>query len=142
MTEFDKLCQEAEDIDWETRVAIIKGKSEEILPLLSGERVGDATGADIFAAFLLGALAADGKLFPLLQSFLGDSINYADARKAVRGMKKESRELKALGTRMIKTIGAFSPQLRKDIVMVIMLIAAADGKISFFEKNWIRSLLF
>ena len=150
MTEFDKLCQEAEDIDWETRVAIIKGKSEEILPLLSGERVGDATGADIFATFLLGALAADGKLeeeeyallFPLLQSFLGDSINYADARKAVRGMKKESRELKALGTRMIKTIGAFSPQLRKDIVMVIMLIAAADGKISFFEKNWIRSLLF
>ncbi|MGN1163895.1 MAG: hypothetical protein ACI4S4_03710 [Candidatus Ornithospirochaeta sp.] len=150
MTEFDKLCQEAEDIDWETRVAIIRGKSDEILPLLNEARAGESSGADIFATFLLGALAADGKLteeeyallFPLLQSFLGDSINYSDARKAVKGMKKESRELKELGTRMIEVIGEFSPDLRKDIVMVIMLICAVDGKISFSEKNWIRSLLF
>ena len=28
MTEFDKLCQEAEDIDWETRCAIVRGKSQ------------------------------------------------------------------------------------------------------------------
>lgn len=150
MTEFDKLCQEAEDIDWETRVAIIRGKSEEILPLLSEARSGDASGADIFATFLLGALAADGKLteeeyallFPLLQSFLGDSINYEDARKAVAGMRKESRELKILGKRLMDVVGEFSQDLRKDIVLVIMLICAVDGKISFSEKNWIRSLLF
>ena len=150
MTEFDKLCQEAEDIDWETRVAIIRGKSEEILPLLSEARSGDASGADIFATFLLGALAADGKLteeeyallFPLLQSFLGDSINYEDARKAVSGMRKESRELKTLGKRLMDVVGEFSQDLRKDIVLVIMLICAVDGKISFSEKNWIRSLLF
>ena len=35
MTEFDDLCREAEDIDFETRCAILKGKSQEILPLLS-----------------------------------------------------------------------------------------------------------
>ena len=32
MTEFDDLCREAEDIDFETRCAILKGKSQEILP--------------------------------------------------------------------------------------------------------------
>ena len=37
MTEFDELCKEAEDIDFETRCAILRGKSEELLPLLSEE---------------------------------------------------------------------------------------------------------
>ena len=33
MTEFYELCKEAEDIDFETRCAILRGKSEELLPL-------------------------------------------------------------------------------------------------------------
>ena len=79
MTEFDDLCREAEDIDFETRCAILKGKSQEILPLLSEKSEDGESGADILSTFLLSAMAADGRLcreeydllYPLLSSFLG-----------------------------------------------------------------------
>lgn len=150
MTEFDKLCQEAEDIDWETRCAIVRGKSEEILPLLQGQSSDGVNGTEIFTTFLLSAMAADNKLteeeyallYPLLKTFLGDSINFDDAKKAVGSMRKESRELKKVTEDMLDVIASFSQELRKDIVLVIMMICAADGKISLSEKLWIKKLLY
>ena len=96
MTEFDDLCREAEDIDFETRCAILKGKSQEILPLLSEKGEDGESGADILSTFLFSAMAADGRLsseeydllYPLLSSFLGEKINYTDAKKAVGAMRK------------------------------------------------------
>lgn len=150
MTEFDDLCREAEDIDFETRCAILKGKSQEILPLLSEKSEDGESGADILSTFLFSAMAADGRLsseeydllYPLLSSFLGDKINYTDAKKAVGAMKKENREMKKISEDMIGVLAEFSEDLRREIVLVIMMICAADGKISLSEKLWIKKLLF
>lgn len=150
MTEFDELCKEAEDIDFETRCAILRGKSDEILPLLSQESEDGGNGEDILSTFLFSAMAADGRLTeeeynllkPLLESFLGKSISYSDAKKAVGAMKRENREMKKVTEEMIKVIADFSEDLRKEIVLVIMMICAADGKISLSERNWIKRLLF
>ena len=150
MTEFDDLCREAEDIDFETRCAILKGKSQEILPLLSEKSEDGESGADILSTFLFSAMAADGRLsseeydllYPLLSSFLGDKINYTDAKKAVGAMRKESREMKKISEDMIGVLAEFSEDLRREIVLVIMMICAADGKISLSEKLWIKKLLF
>ena len=57
-------------------------------------------------------------------------------------MRKESRELKKVTQDMISVIADFSEDLRKDIVLVLMIICAADGKITLSEKVWLRSLLF
>ena len=57
-------------------------------------------------------------------------------------MKAESKELKAITEKMIEVIGSFSPELRKDIVLVVMVICASDGRISLRERAWIRRLLF
>ena len=150
MTEFDKLCQEAEDIDWETRCAIVRGKSREILPLLQKIDVEGSSGAEILLLFIFASMTADGRLseeeyallYPLLKDFLGDDINYSDAKKAVKDMKAESKELKAITEKMIDVIGSFSPELRKDVVLVVMVICASDGRISLRERAWIRRLLF
>lgn len=150
MTEFDDLCREAEDIDFETRCAILKGKSQEILPLLSEKSEDGESGADILSTFLFSAMAADGKLseeeydllYPLLSSFLGDKINYTDAKKAVGAMRKENREMKKISEDMVDVLAEFSEDLRREIVLVIMMICAADGKISLSEKLWIKKLLF
>lgn len=150
MSEFDKMCQEAEDIDWETRCRIVKGKSEEILPLLERKSVDGVDGKEILATFLFSAMAADNRLteeeyallYPLLSSFLGDNINFDDAKRAFISMRKESRELKKVTQDMISVIADFSEDLRKDIVLVLMIICAADGKITLSEKVWLRSLLF
>ena len=150
MTEFDDLCREAEDIDFETRCAILKGKSQEILPLLSEKSEDGESGADILSTFLFSAMAADGRLseeeydllYPLLSSFLGEKINYTDAKKAVGAMRKENREMKKISEDMVGVLAEFSENLRREIVLVIMMICAADGKISLSEKLWIKKLLF
>ncbi len=150
MTEFDDLCREAEDIDFETRCAILKGKSQEILPLLSEKSEDGESGADILSTFLFSAMAADGRLsseeydllYPLLSSFLGEKINYTDAKKAVGAMRKENREMKKISEDMVGVLAEFSEDLRREIVLVIMMICAADGKISLSEKLWIKKLLF
>ena len=150
MTEFDDLCREAEEIDFETRCAILKGKSQEILPLLSEKSEDGESGADILSTFLFSAMAADGRLsseeydllYPLLSSFLGEKINYTDAKKAVGAMRKENREMKKISEDMVGVLAEFSEDLRREIVLVIMMICAADGKISLSEKLWIKKLLF
>ena len=150
MSEFDELCREAEDIDFETRCAILKGKSQEILPLLSEKSEDGESGADILSTFLFSAMAADGRLseeeydllYPLLSSFLGEKINYTDAKKAVGAMRKENREMKKISEDMIGILAEFSEDLRREIVLLIMMICAADGKISLSEKMWIKKLLF
>ena len=150
MTEFDDLCREAEDIDFETRCAILKGKSQEILPLLSEKREDGESGAGSVSTFLFSAMAADGRLsseeydllYPLLSSFLGEKINYTDAKKAVGAMRKENRETKKISEDMVGVLAEFSEDLRREIVLVIMMICAADGKISLSEKLWIKKLLF
>ena len=150
MTEFDDLCREAEDIDFETRCAILKGKSQEILPLLSEKSEDGESGADILSTFLFSAMAADGRLsseeydllYPLLSSFLGEKINYTDAKKAVGAMRKENRAMKKISEDMVGVLAEFSEDLRREIVLVIMMICAADGKISLSEKLWIKKLLF
>ena len=150
MTEFDDLCREAEDIDFETRCAILKGKSQEILPLLSEKSEDGESGADILSTFLFSAMAADGRLsseeydllYPLLSSFLGEKINYTDAKKAVGAMRKENREMKKISEDMVGVLAEFSEDLRREIVLVIMMICAADGKISLSERLWIKKLLF
>ena len=150
MTEFDDLCREAEDTDFETRCAILKGKSQEILTLLSEKSEDGESGADILSTFLFSAMAADGRLsseeydllYPLLSSFLGEKINYTDAKKAVGAMRKENREMKKISEDMVGVLAEFSEDLRREIVLVIMMICAADGKISLSEKLWIKKLLF
>ena len=150
MTEFDELCREAEDIDFETRCAILRGKSDELLPLLSAKSEVGESGADILSLFLLSAMTADGRLteeeykllHPLLESFLGENINYNDAKKAVSSMRKENREMKKISEEMVSVLAEFSEDLRKEIVLVIMMICAADGKISLLERSWIKRLLF
>ena len=150
MTEFYELCKEAEDIDFETRCAILRGKSEELLPLLTEKSVDGESGEDILSTFLISAMAADGRLsqeedellHPLLSSFLGEKMNYKDAKKAIGAMKKEAREMKKISEKMIEVLSEFSDELRKEIVLVILMICASDGKVSLSEKLWIQKLLF
>ena len=78
----------------------------------------------------------------LLVYFLGEKMNYKDAKKAVGFMKKEAREMKKISEKMIEVLSEFSDELRKEIVLVILMICASDGKVSLSEKLWIQKLLF
>ena len=149
MREFDKLCKEIEDLDVLSYGAILAEKSVKVLPALSAACGGRLNGAEAFATFILGAIAADGKLseeeylicYPLLHAFFGDSVNYDDCRRAALLLKPESRELKKAVKDMLDVFGELSEDLKEDIIVICMLICAVDGKISLKEKSWIKKLL-
>lgn len=148
MKEFDELCKEFEQMDPLLSRATLAVKSADVLPKLS-KMTGKLDAAAIFATFILGAIAADGRLsegeyesvYPLLHVFFGDELNYEDCRTAVRRLKPEGRELKKALDDMVDLFGSFDEDLKEDVILVCMLICAVDGKISLKEKNWIKKLI-
>ena len=149
MSDFNKLCKEFETIDAATYSMLLTEKSLKIVPALMAISEDGLTGAEIFASFIMGAVAADGKLseeeyvliYPLLHLFFGDNVNYEDCKKAVRSMRHEGKELGKIVDEMVDVIGMVSEEMKDDIIIVMMLITAVDGKISLREKNWIKKLI-
>ncbi|MCI7607259.1 MAG: TerB family tellurite resistance protein [Spirochaetales bacterium] len=149
MKDFDKLCKDFESIDIDTYAAVLTEKAMKLIPALSAFSEDGLSGIEIFASFIYGAIAADGKLsedeyalvYPLLHAFFGDSIDYNDAKRAFSSLSKEHKELKTIVDEMVDLIGFFSDEMKADIIIVVMLICAVDGKISLKEKNWIKKLI-
>ena len=149
MNDFNKLCKEFESIDAATYSTILAEKSLRIVPALMAITEDGLSGAEIFASFIMGAIAADGKLseeeymlvYPMLHLFFGDNVNYDDCKKAVRSLRHEGKELGKIVDEMVDVIGLLSEDLKDDIIIVIMLITAVDGRISLREKNWIKKLI-
>jgi len=149
MTDFDKLCKEFEQLDVVSYTTLLTDRSSRILPYLTAITQDGESGVEIFASFIYGAIAADGRLseeeyaivYPLLHAFFGDSLNYDEARKAFRRIKAENRDVKKSVDEMVDVLGILSDDLKNDIILVCMLICAVDGKISLKEKNWIKQLM-
>ena len=100
MSEFNKICKEFEQLDVLSYVALLGIKSKRILPALIDITQDGETGVEIFASFIIGAIAADGRLSeteyellcPLLHAFFGEELDYETCRKAFRKMAPEQRE--------------------------------------------------
>lgn len=149
MREFDKLCKDFENLDALTYTAFLAKKSLEIIPALGAICEDGLTGIQIFNTFILGAMAADGKLseeeyllcYPLLKVFFGDELTYEDCAAVFKKLKKDQRELKKSVDEMVDVLGLVSEDLKDDIVLVCLAICAIDGKVSLKEKNWIKKLI-
>ena len=109
MKDFDKICKDFENIDIDTYAAVLTEKAMKLIPALSAFSEDGLSGVEIFASFIYGAIAADGKLsedeyaliYPLLHAFFGDSINYEDAKRAFSSLSKEHKELKNMVDDMV-----------------------------------------
>ncbi|MGN1189589.1 MAG: hypothetical protein ACI4SL_04250, partial [Candidatus Ornithospirochaeta sp.] len=62
MKDFDKLCKDFESIDIDTYAAVLTEKAMKLIPALSAFSEDGLSGVEIFASFIYGAIAADGKL--------------------------------------------------------------------------------
>lgn len=149
MKEFNKLCKEFEELNILSYSAILAEKSLKVIPALKEATGSRLDGVTAFATFILGAIAADGRLseeeylicYPLLRAFFGDEVNYDECKIAARLLRPESRELKKAVKDMVDVFGKLSEELKDDIIIICMLICSIDGKISLKEKNWIKKLL-
>ncbi|MCQ2592991.1 MAG: TerB family tellurite resistance protein [Treponema sp.] len=149
MKEFDQLCKEFEQLDIVSYNAYLAEKSAAVIPVLSDIAEDGVVGTSIFFSFIMGAIAADGRfseeeyalIYPLLQVFFGDSIDYEECKKVFKAFRKENKQLKKLVDQMVDILGLLSEELKDDIVIICMMICAIDGKISQKEKKWIKQLI-
>ena len=149
MREFDALCKAYEEMDALTYTAIIAEKAKNIIPALCAVTEDGLDGVTLFATFVAGAIAADGKLsfeeylitFPLFKLFFGSQVSYEDCSKLVKKMHLEKMALKKYVNDMVKVFGLLSEELKDDIVLVCLMICAIDGKVSLKEKMWIKKLI-
>lgn len=146
---FNEICELVENMDADSYSEVLVEKSLTILPALADILEDDLKAVSVFATFILGAIAADGKLdeneykllYPFLREFFGDSIDYESCKNAASAFKKEGKELKKYVNYMVDIIGNLSDDLKEDIIIVCILICSIDGKISVSEKMWIKQLL-
>jgi len=149
MKEFDRLCKDIEEMSADDYKTVLTAKAEKVLPALAKIGGSRLDGASIFAQFILGAIAADGKLSeeeyriiePMLHVFFGDEVDYKVCKAAVKYLRPESKELKDALNDMVDLFGLIDNDLKDDLILVCMLICAVDGKISPKEKAWIKKLI-
>ena len=150
MFEFSKLCKTVEEMDPQTYGAIIAQKSVAIVAALSAITKDGMDGMKIYTSFILCSIAADGKLDeaeyqilkPGFEALAGKEVSYEGAAAIFNeaGLNRPG-EYKKIVDEMVDILGMISLDLKRDIVIVCMMICAVDGKISRKEKKWIKQLL-
>lgn len=149
MKEFNDLCKLFEDLDSETYKELLAEKSAKVIPALSEISADGMSGIDIFATFVMGAIASDNKIteeeyiltYPLIKAFFGDVADYALVKDYVKKNRSGNRELKQGVDEMIDALGTLSEDLKDELVTICLMICAVDGKVSSSEKRWIRQLI-
>ena len=150
MFEFNKLCKAFEEMDPRTFIAIIAEKSAMIIAALTAITKDGMDGMKIYTNFILCSIAADGKLAeeehviltPAFEALVGKEVTYEDAIAIFKeaGLDK-SKDCKNVVDEMVDILGMISLDLKRDIIIVCMMICAVDGKISRKEKKWIKQLM-
>ncbi|KUE73256.1 hypothetical protein AUQ37_03195 [Candidatus Methanomethylophilus sp. 1R26] len=149
MSEFDKLCKEFEKIDPATYIALLAAKSRDVLAGMAAVTGDLVSAVESYVDIVMMAVASDGKLSkeefaliaPGLAAAVGQPITYEDAKKIMNKSKLDSRDNKAAVDALVDLVGSVSPEIKDDIVILTMVICAADGRISGKEKAWIKQLI-
>ena len=139
MKEFDRLCNEFEEMDPLTYSVVLSEKAKAVIPAL----------CEITKNGLVGAVVSDGELsveefeltYPLFRAFFGEEISHEECDYIVGKMRRENKQLTKYVNEMVDAFGQLSEELKNDIVLVCLMICAIDGKISTSEKRWIKKLL-
>ena len=148
MNTFKQICRTFEEMDAVSYSLILADKAKDILPALHAVTGDAVSGVGAFATFIMGAIAADGRLAeeeyaicePALKLFFGDEVDYETCRQTVRRLSSATRELKKCVDDMVDVLGGLSDGLKGDIILVCLMICAVDGKVSRKEKRWIKQL--
>lgn len=149
MSEFDRLCKYVENLDPLTYSEVLTQKSAKVMAALATITKDGQTGVQIFTSFVVSAIMADGKLDesefmlirPALEKTVGGEVSYEEAKAAFKAIKKDAKDDRFIVDLMVDILGEVSEELKADIIIVVMLVCAVDGKISMKEKKWIKQLM-
>ncbi len=149
MTDFEILCKQFESLDPASYSSVFEEKSIRVVKAL--EEISDEgeTSLDVFKLFVIEAVTSDGKLEkeefelirPALETMTGKDLHYKDVKARFEERKKENEDDRHVIQQMRDILDKVDDDLKNDIILVIMMICAVDGEISFKEKLWIKEVV-
>lgn len=150
MFEFNRLCKAFEEIDPKTFKEVIAEKSASIVSALSAITRDGMDGMGIYLNFILCSIVSDGKLAeeeygiirPAFEIVAGKDVDYEEAVTIFNeyGLNRPNAYKRTVDD-MVDILGLISLDLKRDIIIVCMMVCSIDGKISRKEKRWIRQLI-
>lgn len=149
MTDFEILCKQFESLDPASYSSVFEEKSIRVVKALEEISEEGETGLDVFKLFIIEAVTSDGKLEkkefelirPALETMTGKELHYKDVKARFEERRKKNDDDRHVIKQMKDVLDKTDDDLRNDIILVIMMVCAVDGEISYKEKLWIKEVV-
>ena len=148
MFEFEKICKSYEALSPIERLALLTGKSVNILAKLKMLDIPGVDPVHTLAGFILGSIVADGKvnekeyllMYPALLRVCGDDFDFESIKASFKQDRDSRKKIKQYTEEMLSLLVLADESLRKHIIMLCLCVTSVDGKISFAERRYICKL--
>ena len=149
MFEFEKIMKDYEKLTTVERGLILTEKSVGILAKLAALDIEELNPVDTLAAFIIGSVAADGKLHekeyllinPALVKTFGQDFDFETIKKGFESDKDTRREIAEYTKDLIRILELVDDELFEDIIILCLCVVTIDGKVSLREKRYIKQLI-
>ncbi len=149
MFEFNKVIKDYEKLGAIERGVILTGKSVKILASLAALDVDGIDPVETLAAFVIGSVAADGKLhekeylliYPALLKVFGPDFDYDGIKKMFETDKDGRKLIKKYTSELIRVLESVDEELYEDVVILCLCILTIDGKLSLKERLYVKNLI-
>lgn len=149
MFEFTKLCKEFEKMSAIERGAIIAEKSLVVMAKLKLLDVPEIDPVETLATFIVGAVAADGKLdereylliYPALVRAFGEDFDFATVKAVFECDKSVHKEIHDYTADLLTVLSFADESFREDVVTLCLAIVTVDNKITLKERKYIKKLI-
>ena len=148
MFEFESACKEVERLDIAERAAFVRERSKKVIETLMMFTEDEVSATAFFTGFLLGAVISDGTvkkqefdlIKPMMDVAYERDFTYEEACETIRKLAPDPKRYNDFVDRVTDFFGQMSDAIKKDVIAVCLLVTAADGKISFRERQWLKKL--
>ena len=149
MFEFEKIMKDYEKLTTVERGLILTEKSVGILAKLAALDIEELNPVDTLAAFIIGSVAADGKLhekeylliYPALVKTFGQDFDFETIKKGFESDKDTRREIAEYTKDLIRILELVDDELFEDVIILCLCVVTIDGTVSLREKRYIKQLI-
>lgn len=148
MFEFKKLCDAYEELSSIERGLLLTEKAALIMTRLNGLSIHGMDAVTVLAGFVIGSVAADGKInekeyliiYPSLVHAFGEDFDFATVKKSFSKDNEGRKMITEYTEDLIHILDMLDDELKDLIITLCLCILSVDGHVSLREKNYIRKL--
>lgn len=149
----DQVCNQCENLSNEAFNQLVNQKLNAVMPKLNNItlNIGNQkfTGDTLLTHILIATVITDYTvtdsevrfLTTMITTYINPGLDFPTVKQFIMNMGNNVGGTQAFADSLIDALGRIENQLKVDIVMLCMLLASVDGKITASERNFLAKLL-